>query len=59
MAVLEHELEHTVVEGRDATVAYLNKSFELVEASQAEIVKIVFDDTGEILFLVPKKEKSS
>lgn len=49
------------VDGRDALVAYLKSAegggFEPVPKDQAEVIKVIFLDNGERLFLAPDKDK--
>lgn len=45
-------IERQKVDGRDATVAYLNLDMEPTTVDDAELVKVIFDD-GQILFLQP------
>lgn len=42
-------LEKTVIEGRPASVAYLDRNFVPVDADDATMVKVIFDD-GEVMF---------
>lgn len=45
-------MKKTMIDGRSATVAYLNSKFEPVSQAEATLVKVIFDD-GEIIFLTP------
>lgn len=49
-------IERVVVEGRPATAAYINSDFEPVGKDQATLVKIIFDDGEDVLFLKPVKK---
>lgn len=44
------------VDGKEATVVYLNDKFEMADEDSATLVKVIFDD-GRILFLKPVEEK--
>ena len=48
-------IERQKVQGRAATVAYLNDSMELVDKAKATLIKILFDD-GNMVFAVPAKK---
>jgi hypothetical protein len=50
-------IERQTVEGRAATVAYLNDKFGPVDKATASLVKVIFDD-GAVLFLVPSKAQA-
>ncbi len=50
-------IEHQVVDGRPATVSYMNNRFDIVDKDKATLVKVSFD-AGGVLFLVPKKESA-
>lgn len=50
-------IEHTTVNGRPATVAYLKGEFEPCTQAEAELVKVIFEDErGGVMFLTPVKE---
>lgn len=48
----EEVIEQTTIDGRAATVSYMDRGFNLVPVADAELVKVMFDD-GEMAFLVP------
>jgi hypothetical protein len=48
-------IERQKVQGKAATVAYLNDSMELVDKAKATLIKILFDD-GSMVFAVPARK---
>jgi hypothetical protein len=48
------KLKRIRVDGRDASVAYLDNDFEPVEFENATIMKVFFDD-GETLWAKPER----
>jgi hypothetical protein len=44
-------IEHQIIHGREATVAYLTDAFEPATPDTATLGKVTFDDDGETLFL--------
>lgn len=54
-------LLETKIDGRDAIVAYLKAApdggFEPVAKEDAEIIKVIFLDNGERMFLTPKPDE--
>ncbi len=46
-------IERYTVDGREATVAYVDDKFNPTTQGKATLVKVIFDD-GEVTFLVPK-----
>ena len=44
---------HTSIEGRPATVAYLHSDWSFATEDTADLVKVIFDDDGEVMFLMP------
>lgn len=51
----EPELLHTEVEGRPATVAWLDENFNVTTPEQATLAKIYFDDGEQMFAFVNKK----
>ncbi len=51
-------LEKTIINGRHATVAYLNRDMSPATKDKHQLVKVIFDD-GEIVFLTPAPDKAS
>ena len=50
-------IENTVINGRPATVAYLNDRFQPVDQADAALVKIHYNDgQREVVFAVAKPE---
>jgi hypothetical protein len=45
-------LEHTVIDGQEATVAYLHNDWTPAEKGEEDFVKVRFDD-GRVVFAVP------
>jgi len=50
-------IENQKVNGRDATVIYIDKNFKPVDKKDAELIKITYHDNKECIFLNPKKTK--
>jgi hypothetical protein len=48
-------IERTEIDGKKASVAYLNKDFTPATKDDYELVKVLFDD-GNMMFAVPSKE---
>lgn len=46
-------IEQQIVDGQQATVAYLNDDFELVDKAAATLIKVRFE-SGRVLFLIPE-----
>lgn len=48
-------IERQTLDGREATVAYLDRSLQPVAKAEAELIKVMYDD-GEHLWLTPSSE---
>lgn len=46
------KIEKQIIDGKQATIAYLSANFALVEQKDADLVKVMFDN-GQTLFLTP------
>lgn len=46
-------LEHGMVNGKPATIAYFNDAFELVGKQDATLIKAVLDHSGQTIWLLP------
>jgi hypothetical protein len=47
-------IERQTIDGREATVAYLDNKFKPATKDTATLIKVIFDD-GQVLFLTPAK----
>ena len=50
-------IERQILQGRNAVVAYLTDKFELADKTDAQLVKVTFEDNNETMWLVPQKKK--
>ena len=46
-------IERQTINGRDAYVVYLDRDLAPVDKAEATLVKVIYKDTGETMWLVP------
>ncbi len=46
-------IEHQILQGRNAVVAYFTNKFEPADKDSAQLVKITFEDNHQTMWLVP------
>ncbi len=51
-------IKRETIEGRDATVVYLDRKFRPVDEDKAELIKVIFDN-GDLWFAVPVKDNAA
>jgi len=51
-------IERVEVAGRMAMVSYLNDDFTPAHKTDATLIKVIFEDDGEVLFGVPASRKA-